>query len=426
MDFLRRHVFLIVCVVVAVGGVALIITGARAMPKVLEEMEKVEGIYRQLNSLQSQPVNLAQIEAARQRIELLLEDRAQVRRTAREEFYGFKPLVDGVLPNGDALKRNEFKRTYGAKMQSLLESLEYGAPPTRAEIAVWQERIESEEAERRESGTGLEGGLSEPSSVPEGPPLTLAGVLTPAGAVEDAAARASMNAAQKIYCYARRFDEYRPPDMVPSLEFWSEMEDTGTADAPDLWDIWHAQIGYWIQEDVVEAIVALNSEAAEEARKKEQHAWVGILPVKEVISVRISDSFVPRDGEEIFGPAPGGYDAALPPGTPETVFTHSGQSATYDVVQFTVKLVMDQRSIPLLIDLLSKDSFHTLLRVSYQAIPPNRRMVGKIYGSGPVVNVVMDFETVLLGDVFRRLLPRSVCEFHEIPCPEPEETGEGG
>ena len=130
---------------------------------------------------------------------------------------------------------------------------------------------------------------------------------------------------------------------------------------------------------------------------------------------------MPREGDEVFGNQPGGYEAALPPGTPETVFTHSGANESYDVVQFTVKLIADQRRIPSLIDRLCKNSFHTLLRVSYEAVPPNRRMGGKIYGSQPTVNVLLDFETILLGEVFRRLVPPSVIEFYEIQCREADE-----
>ena len=92
---------------------------------------------------------------------------------------------------------------------------------------------------------------------------------------------------------------------------------------------------------------------------------------------------------------------------------------------------MDQRDIPRLINELTADSFHTLLRVAYQAVPVNRDMVGKIYGSEPAVIVVMDFETVMLGEVFRPLMPPVVCEAlaeegYGITCPEPEEDEEEG
>ncbi len=233
-----------------------------------------------------------------------------------------------------------------------------------------------------------------------------------------------MAAAQRIYCYASHFKYVRPQDREGSLDFWPAMKDTGTLEAPDLWDVWHAQVGYWIQKDVVDAIAALNNQSAEAAREKGEAPWVSVMPVKELISIRLSDGFVPREGDEIFGSQPGGYEAALPPGTPQTVFTHSGSSELYDVIQFTVKLIVSQPHIPRLIDRLCKDSFHTLLRVSYEAVPPNRNMVGKIYGSQPTVNVLLDFETILLGEVFRRLMPPSVLDYYEIRCREADECPE--
>ena len=82
---------------------------------------------------------------------------------------------------------------------------------------------------------------------------------------------------------------------------------------------------------------------------------------------------------------------------------------------------MDQRDILRLVDWICKDSFHTLLRVAYKRVEPNRRMIGKIYGSEPTVNVVMDFETMMLGELFRPLMPDIVCEDFEIDCSERDE-----
>ena len=45
MDLLRRHMFFIICGVVAAGALAFGVTGIQRMPKVREEMKKVENIY---------------------------------------------------------------------------------------------------------------------------------------------------------------------------------------------------------------------------------------------------------------------------------------------------------------------------------------------------------------------------------------------
>ena len=73
---------------------------------------------------------------------------------------------------------------------------------------------------------------------------------------------------------------------------------------------------------------------------------------------------------------------------------------------------------------MSKNSFYTLLSMSYATVPPNRRMVDKIYGEEPTVNVTMDFEALMLADAFRKWMPQEVCEYYEIVCPEREESKE--
>ena len=103
------------------------------------------------------------------------------------------------------------------------------------------------------------------------------------------------------------------------------------------------------------------------------------MPVKDVISIRVSSGYVIPEAGEFAGAAPSGYAEARPPETGDTVFTGSVTSEHYDVVQFTVKLVMDQRDIPQLISELTANSFYTVLRSAYQVVsPPNVKMVGKI------------------------------------------------
>lgn len=414
MDLLKRQAFVIICVVVAGGGIALMITGVRAMPQVGKEMEKVATIHHNLSRLQ--PVSMDSIEAAQQRIDSVVKDHDRVFNKAGE-LYGYELLVPGSLPDGDSIRRAGFRKRYNEAMNKLMQSLKYGTPATVADMAMWADRIEEEQAALVEFGAGVG---SAPKEIFTGPERSPAGVLTKAGVQSNRMPRAHLWAAQRIFLYAAHFNEVRGA-QVASLDFWLAMKDSGVVNAPDIWDIWHAQYGYWVQKDVVDAIASVNGAAADALRKQGEHPWVGNLPVKEVISVRVSGSFVPRDGDDIFGARAGGYEEALPPGTPTTTFTGNVSDELHDVVQFTLKLIMDQRDVPALIDALTRESFHTLLRVSYEAVPLNRDMQGKIYGSEPAVNVVMDLETVLLGSVFRRWMPPVVIDEYGVTCrPEDE------
>ena len=397
MDFLRRQAFYIICGVAGVGGIALGITGFQATPRVLKEMEKASTLYRELASLETGPVNLDTVKAEDRRIELTVEDRDQVMAKARE-LYHYEPLVPGVFPRGPGRNRREFQTQYQRAMDRLFKSLKSGEPANEIQIGEMRDRIRDEEYEAQQQRGG-----SRPApagDMPTGPPRTAAGILTRSGARQDAEARAHMAAAQRILCYAKSHN--MPADLgprnrerwVPSLDFDPAMKDIGAVDAPLIDEVWRAQVGYWIQMDVIDAIAAINDEAAAEAEKRGETAWVGIMPVKDVISIRVGQEYVLPGGELIAAAPPGGYEEALPPSSDLSAFTQSASNDLCEVRQFTVKLVMDQRDLPRLIDRLCDRTFYTLLRVAYEADPPNKDMKGKVYGA----------------EELSRFLPRNVVE----------------
>lgn len=415
MDFLRRQMFVIICVLVAAGGIAAGVMGHQSMGKVKEALANTAGLDRQISGLQSRPVNYRQIESAKERIDAIVADYDKVIERAKK-LYRYTPLVANALPYGEPQVLFQFRQAYHDAMKVLFDSLSAGTPPSSSEISTMKDIIDDEEAERK--ALALEQGLKKPPD--PGPLRNAAGVLTREGVRRDPKARAALAAAQRLYCYGVGFGKKRTRGVkqgVVSLDFNENMWDLTVADPPWPEDVWHAQIGYWIQKDVVDLIVAMNGEAAEAIKKNGGTPWVGVMPIKEVISVRVPTDFVPLDSdEEVYGGSPTGYGEALPPGTPRTVFTHSGSGEAYEVLQFSVKLVMDQRDIPTFVDRLCNNSFYTLLRLAYEAVPPNPDMRGKIYGSEPAVIVVMDFETILLGDVFRRLMPSEIREEYGIVC----------
>ncbi|MCO6438814.1 MAG: hypothetical protein J5J06_17095 [Phycisphaerae bacterium] len=423
MDFLKRHAFYIASIGLALLGIALLVTGVQAMGRVPKEMDKARSLYSSLNQLSGSAVNDRVIRAEEERIAAARADYDAVLAKANT-LYGWEPLVEGVFPTGTDEQRRKFRREYNKAMRALLdtEKLRWGQPADQAAIDLMKDRIE-DELYREQFGKEGEGAARPPRPV-TGPEKTPAGILTYAGARLDAAARANMAAAQRIYLYATPIDapatrEYKP---VPSLDFYGTMTETGTVDAPFPEDCWHAQIAYWVQKDVIQAIEATNNEVADELKANETPRWVGTMAVKDIISIRVFTGYIePEEESSIIGAAPGGRDPALPPATSANVFTHNANSPLYEVKQFTLKLVMDQREISRFVEKLCANSFYTLLRVSYVAEPVNRNMMGKIYGSGPVVSVVMDFDVVMLGDVFRPLMPPIVCDNYGISCPAPPE-----
>jgi hypothetical protein len=412
MDMVKRHLFFILCGVAGAAGIGLAITGSGAMPEVAKEMEGAAGLYQDLSGLRSSGVNERMLDAAQDRIDRILGDRDAIMDRAGS-MYGYEPLVDSVFPNGDANSRRAFRTAYNEQMAELVKSLNVGVPATEAEIQAMASRINDENFKRKLQG--------ETEPIDAGPAFDAAGVLQPAGARADAVSRAHIAAAQRIYCYAIDYSTLSLADWDKSaFDFAYQMIDSGTVDAPEPADTWWAQVRFWIQRDVIKVIASLNSEAAGVAKKNNQDRWVAIMPVKEIVSIRFSQGYVQPGEDEFLGSAPGGDDPAYPAAAQRSTFTQSASDTFADVMQFTLKLVMDQRDIPQLVSRISAGGFHNPLRIAYKAIPPNRKMQGKIYGPEPAVSVVLDFETPMVGDVFRRWIPQAVCEELEIDCPQPE------
>ena len=310
-------------------------------------------------------------------------------------------------------------------MKDLLASLNGGAPSTPVEQEQMKRKIEDEKAEFAQASA--KGGDVKDAADFTGETKNAAGGITRAGVRQDPRSRADIQAAQRIYCYVTGFlaAKDRKADIQPALEYEDAMEDLASADPPTPMEVWRAQVGYWIQRDIVEAIAEINNAAAEELKSAGKERWVGTMPIKELISIRLSpDFYVPPEGSLYPLPEPGGYAPAVPAGTAETVFTGTASGPYFEAVQVAVKLVLDQRDILKLSERLSNKRFYTLVRAAYQEVSRNLTLTGKIYGDEPVVNAVLEFEFIMLGGLFREWMPQAVCEKYEIKCPKREAAEE--
>jgi len=157
MDLLRRHLFLIVCGLAGVGGIALGLTGMRAMPEVQKKLENAASLHRNLGSLQSNPVNRERIAAEQERVDLILSDHQRILEHAGRLYEGYDLLVPEVLPYGTPVARLEFRRKYGETMRAMFESLTSGQPASDAEIGMWRKRIEEEQLAGEAGGGRAEG-----------------------------------------------------------------------------------------------------------------------------------------------------------------------------------------------------------------------------------------------------------------------------
>ena len=131
MDFLRRHMFVIICALVGVAGIAAGVTGHQSMGKVVTQLDSVTALDRQLESLQSRPVNARQIDAAQERIDMIVADYEKVIDRAKN-LYRYQQIVPDALPYGEPQVLINFRRRYHAAMNAMLDDLSWGTPATNS------------------------------------------------------------------------------------------------------------------------------------------------------------------------------------------------------------------------------------------------------------------------------------------------------
>lgn len=412
MDLLKRQLFPIVCAVVAVGSIVLGVMGVRAMSAVTDELGKASGVALSLQRAAGNPVNQKSIEAEENRIGQITAQHERVLAWVKERNRG-EPLTPGAFPDPDRDQKLAFRTAYARRLNELLDMLEAGTVATLQdeedaaeqirEEAKLEDRFGLDPREAEAAGQTVEQKQEEATHYPSG-------LLTDDGARRDPQARANIAKAHRIHCYA----------TLNSLEVFGRIDEGIT---PDVLDMWDAQVSLWIQQSVIAALAKVNNDAAQALEEQGETAWVGVLPIKELISIRTS-RYVTENSTPMQRPTPLDWNATYPTESGDNVFTHSVCNDLHEVVQFTLKMVVDVRQIPATVNEICKDNFHTLLRVAYEDLskePNTWAMDGRIYGSDPTVRVVLDFETFFFGDVYRKWMPDYYLDYLGLPEREEEE-----
>ena len=390
LAILKTHLVHIISGLVALLAIVFGVWGINAMSTVTAEMSKAKKTLDGLKQISGNLVNERVIAAAQERIDTI---RANYQATLDwvasqnryDQTYGF--LVQGSFPTPDRDHKEAFKTRYEPKLQELLNLLKPGQVASNSDIADEKTAIQ-EESQEVDFGIDVEeaGGKDKPQK--DQPLTTPSGLLTAAGARQNPAARANIRRAHEFYCYATLGALHKIDAVVnPPVGLF-----------PHELDMWEAQLSLWIQEDVIRALGRLNNAKAQELQAQNVTPWVGILPVKELIQIDVTRYLL--QGTTWSDP----------------------DSELYDSIDFTVKVVIDARVLPELINEIAKDRLHMLRRIHFtdaSSDPFNWSMQGKIYGARPVINVELVFETVFLREVFAPLMPDSIREELELP---PKET----
>lgn len=421
MDFVKRQLFLIICGSTVAASIGL---GAWGMMNKTIEEEMVRGarLASELTKYTRGPqredgkgtMDAINEEAIRQldRKIQLIQKHHQLVLTKAEEINGRKMLLEGVFPEPKQVDTFRFQEKYTKAIRALPELLnddrdqKLGVVPTEHEVAAIEAMMEDKRAKEEANKVGLrrrDQAAGDASSQDD------------QDAMRDRARRqACVKRAWAINCYMS------PTALV------DRPIDEQAGRSPTAEQMWHAQMTYIIQEDVIRAIKQINQEAAEQIKAKKKPVWVGNLPVKDVRKIMIGGGARPDDlyvvsdarerrrgslAQEQRDQKERGPDSA------EDVFTKRASCDEYDVIHFSVELVVDARDIPSVISGICKINFYVPLNVFYKIADPSLEMVGqsyKIYGSEPTVLLIADFEGYFFRGIYTKFMPSGVKEILDI------------
>jgi hypothetical protein len=415
--------------------------------KVVDEMNQELSRIRasEIGNLKRKAQNEETIAAVKRRGELF---EAEYARTVEEanRINRRDVLKGGVFPKAEKTATPfEFKDLYKNTAERLYVKLDAGTLPTEAEIQEEVQNVQDlillekeQKAEEEDTTTGggpsprlAAGGRRPPAPSPRAPtyepPSPMGGgrmlaqpggaggrfsgaqnvrggpgmgIPSPTGSQSDEPKynpvyRARVSKAKSIHCYygQNSFD-------VAPLAYQE------TAPTPE--EMWYAQVGLWIQEDVVKAIADLNRAAA--ARVSSGDACVEDVPVKRLVFTRVLGYQLGEDKGILYFPAAQTSQLGQQ-GFGGPSLTGRTCNEQFDVVRFVVSVVVDQREILQLINQISKVNFYQCLNVTYEAVDQQAEMnEGYFYGTDPVVKATLEFEGYMSRDVYEELMPPAVRE----------------
>jgi hypothetical protein len=452
LQFVKTHVISLLCGLVAVGAIVICVLGMTSSAVVSKMKEDVSYTGAgAIKSLRSHPQNADTIAAERQRGELFESEYRKTVETAKD--INARPvLMAGVFPVAEKVATPfEFKQRYADAMRVLYTQIDGGKLPSEVEIQEEAQNIEDlrllEEEQRAEEEGGESGrtprvttgttrtsgrtapptgrGLMPPSGrglppgsgmMPGGGRMMEAGRAMPGPSMGgrggpaistirsggepkyDPVYRARVAKAKSILCYYDDDTFHHSP-----LEYAEE--------APLPEDMWFAQVGLWVQEDVVKAVADLNQEAADQVADAD--ACVQDVPVKRLVFVRVLGyEATPKERERegrIWFPGADSGGVLSGAGGPSLTGRQCGDQ--FDVVRFVVSVVVDQRDLLQLIDRISRVNFYQCLSARYEAVDHEAEMaLGYFYGTNPVVRATLEFEGYMAREVYQPLMPPTVLE----------------
>ena len=178
------------------------------------------------------------------------------------------------------------------------------------------------------------------------------------------------------------------------------------AQAPSFNDIFSAQVGLWLQQEVCRAILETNAGAT-----------LGVIdaPIKRLLSVRFTLPYVAlpappgqAPGEPLTVPGGGIAATHVPVDFTKNPLGHVSNDF-YDVIPFQLSLICDAATLPNTLTSLTKNRFimiRTLDVLSFDSAVPLAQ--GFIYGDRPVVQVNLRCQYLMLRKFIGPQMPQDI------------------
>lgn len=311
---------------------------------------------------------------------------AKAVKTVAMEINRRKLLVDYSLPEPQGTSDYKFRDVYLKAMADFAAEMKAGTPPTTDEL---KRAADDLWATKYLSQIDMVGGKPDPLSQQR----------VEAAFREEAATLPEQLKSRK----ARELLVYMDPNAI---ERSAAITPTGTPPSPSA--IWYAQLHYWIQKDIAQAIIDTNS----------PFGSVLAAPVKNLLRVSIAPY---RMATGAVGPVGGygpGSDVSSGEGvTPELGTPVFGASVTgrvcnkdYDVIPFNMVVHIEADGLPLFLQQISCNRFITPYHVTL--LPIDSASLGNntnvVYGSAPIVQANISCEVLMLRDWTLLYMPPAV------------------
>lgn len=274
-------------------------------------------------------------------------------------------IMDGIFPEPTSQdKPYKFRKAYRDAIAQLLKKLDAGSAPTEEDIErnleiVAQDMgfLASETAKNKGEKSGGKKDDTEDDLE------------------QSAYQKAIIEQAKKIKVYCDR----------DALDIIDEAYDISTGQPPLLEEMWWAQQSLWLQSDIVNAIAQSNSSAKD----------VTESVVKRILDIKMMHGYITEDGS---------FAGTDDPGLPES-FTGMNSTKYYDIVRFSVSIIIDVTKIPSFIDEMYKQNYYTMYLCGIESVNTEKKgsMQGEdlyYYGPAPVVKFTSYWETYLLRDFY--------------------------